>query len=735
MHNSYRVGTALSLVALALIGACGTEPVKPASVEATSSVTQNAVVGTRVGSVPAVKVSDPSGNPMAGQDVTFAVTAGGGLVDSSSVKTNDQGIATPTAWTMGTAAGVNTVTATVAALPVVTFTATAAAGTPKTITVVAGDNQTATVGATLPTNPSVKLVDQYGNPVPAIAVTFSVQSGGGSVTGGDAVTDANGTATVGSWTLGTVAGANKLGAMATGVTNSGAINATALPGAPAKLVIGTQPAGAVTDKAFKTQPIVKVTDANNNTVTTSSASVTISVASGSGTLNGTATVAATNGIATFSGLSITGTGAHTLSVASSGLTSATSSSFNVLVSDVGSVSSIGGSLQATMAGTAVTSLPAVKVFNTDGGPAAGATVVFAVTGGGGSVTAATVTTDAQGIATVGSWTLGATGGFNTLTATVSEAAGATGNPVTFTASGCSGGGSASGYQLTLCFTSDMTASQAAAFTNAAARWGSVITGDQPDINLGTSPLPVGTCGAAQYSLPANFNIDDIVIFAQVTPIDGVGAILGSAGPCLVRTSSISASRNSVVGTMRFDVADIASMETQGTLNSVILHEMGHVLGIGTLWNDPGAVPARTLLQNPQDVNSSVKIDTWYSGTNGIAGFNAIGGTAYTAGNKVPVENTGGSGTANGHWRESVLGNELMTGFVSGAINPMSLLTVKSLIDLGYTVDETKADAYTLGSSIMALGASSPKIKLVNDIEVLPLMTIDAAGRRARIFRP
>src|SRR6185436_18597419 len=81
---------------------------------------------------------------------------------------------------------------------------------------------------------------------------------------------------------------------------------------------------------------------------------------------------------------------------------------------------------------------------------------------------------------------------------------------------------------------------------------------------------------------------------------------------------------------------------------------------------------------------------------------------------VPVENTGGPGTANSHWRETVFRNELMTGFVQGPPNPMSRLTVASLKDLGYKVDLSKAEGYALpnllrlaeGGHLMAAAAAA-----------------------------
>jgi adhesin/invasin len=91
-----------------------------------------------------------------------------------------------------------------------------------------------------------------------------------------------------------------------------------------------------------------------------------------------------------------------------------------------------GNNQAAVQGTAVTPAPAVRVTDNNGQGAGGIQVTFVVTGGGGNVTSAVQLTDATGVATVGSWTLGAAAP-NTLTATVGVG-GVTGNPVLFTAS-------------------------------------------------------------------------------------------------------------------------------------------------------------------------------------------------------------------------------------------------------------------------------------------------------------
>lgn len=81
-------------------------------------------------------------------------------------------------------------------------------------------------------------------------------------------------------------------------------------------------------------------------------------------------------------------------------------------------------------GSQVSERPSVIVLDQNGAVMSGADVTFTVTSGGGSVTGANATTSADGIATVGSWTLGIDAGTNTLTATVDNLP-----SVTFTANG------------------------------------------------------------------------------------------------------------------------------------------------------------------------------------------------------------------------------------------------------------------------------------------------------------
>src|SRR5207237_613235 len=91
--------------------------------------------------------------------------------------------------------------------------------------------------------------------------------------------------------------------------------------------------------------------------------------------------------------------------------------------------------QSATAGTAVASPPSVIVKDANGNPVAQVAVTFAVAPGPDTTPGGSQTTNASGVATVGSWTLSATAGPNTLTAT---STGLSGSPVTFSATGTAG---------------------------------------------------------------------------------------------------------------------------------------------------------------------------------------------------------------------------------------------------------------------------------------------------------
>jgi len=95
-----------------------------------------------------------------------------------------------------------------------------------------------------------------------------------------------------------------------------------------------------------------------------------------------------------------------------------------------------GDQQTARAGSRVAVAPAVVVTDADRHGIAGVDVTFTVIEGGGHVTNGHVQTNADGMAQVGSWTLGKTG-TNRLRATA-EGSGIVGNPIIFIATGMKG---------------------------------------------------------------------------------------------------------------------------------------------------------------------------------------------------------------------------------------------------------------------------------------------------------
>ena len=370
-----------------------------------------------------------------------------------------------------------------------------------------------------------------------------------------------------------------------------------------------------------------------------------------------------------------------------------------------------GDDQQTVAGLPVSIRPSVAVEDQYGNGVPGLEVTFAITGGAGSITDSVATTDFNGVAAVGSWTVDV--GANSLSATVA-AAGLGGNPLGFTATGVT-----SAFDIDVRFSDSSlvpTTTQRAAFDSAAARWAELVVGDLSDVSL---KLSTGTCAGAWFP-DIDETVDDVVIYVSVDSIDGAFGILGQAGPCMIRTSNTLP----VLGGMRFDVADLTRLELRGELELVILHEMGHVLGFGTLWNTLG------LLQNPSDTAGAI-VDTYFSGSAAIAAFNSVGGTAYNAGQKVPAENDNvrypSLGSLNGHWRESVFDTELMTPELDGASDALSMVTVASLEDIGYQVVLGSSDTYAWPAPPSAAGRTS-RILMIDDIWLGPIYRVDENGR-------
>lgn len=347
----------------------------------------------------------------------------------------------------------------------------------------------------------------------------------------------------------------------------------------------------------------------------------------------------------------------------------------------------------------------VRVGDASGFAVEGVVVQFATTSPGASLSVSVDTTDAQGYAEA-TMTLGPALGDYTATATVSGTA----YSVTFNALARP----APVFDIEVVFTAGSpTASQAQAFRLAEERWERIITGDLPD---DYAVLPEWSCGAS----PAlDRPIDDLVIYVNLSEIDGPNGILGGAGVCFLHEVGLLPA----IGQMTLDGADVAAMESQGLFETVVLHEMGHALGFGTLWT------ARGLLAQPSLEGG---LDPHFTGAEALATFDAIGGFSY-AGAKVPVENQGGPGTADGHWRETVFTTEMMTGYVNAGPNQLSRLSIAAMQDLGYVVDPAQGDPYSLLAALRSTIAPVA-IELGNDLLPGPIKIINRKGKVVGTYR-
>ena len=263
-----------------------------------------------------------------------------------------------------------------------------------------------------------------------------------------------------------------------------------------------------------------------------------------------------------------------------------------------------------------------------------------------------------------------------------------------------------------------TPTQKDVFRQAADVWERAITRGLPDRFIDSSEA---TCEDRDPSLFGT-HVDDLMVYIRLKYIDGPGTTLAKAGACWQRLSHLP-----FIGTVTIDTADLANMERNGVLGKVVTHELAHALGFGIIWDQipPEGTP---FLQQPSVVRGSIVPgrDTHFSGPAAVAAFDAVGGDAYAGGAKVPVENdTDGysSGALDGHWRESVLGHELLTSSLSterGVPEPLSVVTIAALEDLGYSVDHAAAEQYTLPTTPpVTVRSASPVLHLLNDIRRRP----------------
>ena len=435
-----RTGTGYTLVASSAGLASATSTAFNITVGAAAKVGFTQQPGGGTGGVtwatqPKVAIQDAFGNTITTSttSVTLAITTGTGASGAVATCTANptpavSGIATFTGCKIDKAAAGYTLTASSAGLA-------SGASNPFTVTVGPANKlgfvqqPSATVaGSVITPAVAVAVQDAGGNTVitsnAVITMSISTNPGAGTLTGTLSATANSGIASYGDLSINKSGTGYTLKAVATGLTGtSAAFNVTA--GSASKLVVTQQPGGGSGGVAWSIQPKVSIQDALGNTVTTSTAAVTLSITAGTGTSGAVLTCtanpkAATAGIVSFTGCTINKSGSgYSLTATAAGLTAATTNTFNMTVGVAAKVV-YAQQPTATVAGVAIS--PAVTVTVQDAGgntvTSSAATVTIAIgTNPGAGTLSGTVSVNAvSGVATFNTLSINKVGTGYTLTA-------------------------------------------------------------------------------------------------------------------------------------------------------------------------------------------------------------------------------------------------------------------------------------------------------------------------------
>ena len=398
----------------------------------------NTTAGASISPAVTVAVQDVNGATVTTDtsNVTIALFTGTGTLSGTLTKAAVNGIATFSNLSINLA-GAKTIRATDGSLTAVTsnsFNITAAAAT-KLGYIQAPTSTPASCSITPPVK--VAIQDTYGNTVTTnnSNVTVALYAGTGTLSGTLTVAAVNGIATFSNLSINSTGTNKQLRATDGSLTQVTSANFSITSSTATKLGFIQQPTNTVAGATITPAITVAIQNSSGQTVTTNNTDVTIVLYSGTGTLSGTLTVAAVNGIATFSNLSINATGAKTLRVTDGTLTQATSNSFNITASQVATKLGFIQQPTNTTVNTAIS--PAVTVAVQD---ATGATVTtdnsnvtIAINTGTGTLAGTLTVAAVNGIATFNNLSINTAGNF-TLKATDGTLTQAISNSFTISAS-------------------------------------------------------------------------------------------------------------------------------------------------------------------------------------------------------------------------------------------------------------------------------------------------------------
>lgn len=592
---------------------------------------------------------------------------------------------------------------------------------PVAMVVHAGDGQVAEAGAPVGTAPEVRVIGETGAGVAGVQVAFQVVEGGGSVEAPSVTTGTDGVASAGRWTLGQE-GPQRLEASATGLGS--VVFRAGASGMPAALevVSGDRVVGEV-GKSLPAAPEVRVLDAQGEPM----AYVPVTFAASEGTIGTPRVFTDERGRATAGSWTLgtrSGPQEVVAAVAGSGVEGNPAVFRAVALPSPPRRIEVMPSPAAAEAGRRYLPPATVRITDAYGNGVPHVAVGFEVLSGRGTVGDAPSYTDETGTAVVDSWTLGRDeGDENALSVTVLSV----GYEISGTSATLAVVPEEPDFDLWLVYPEAPETSPAVrtAMEAAKARWETAVNGDIPSFFTTQNNLQrcVPPDGGHDFRFRPTVPFDDLMVLATTGEVDGPGGLPGRASWCWAgeRAGTVLPT----VSIVHFDEADVDVLAEIGLLEPVALHLLGHALGFGA-----------TSLWDFAKLLGTDELGPIFTGRSAARLFDAVGGTDYE-GPKVPLD--AALTPQSMHWRGSVFGFELMSPAFAPDANPLSLVTLGALVDMGYRgVSSRGADEYALpepADSSATSAALAAGFHFHGDGLPVTRRIVDASGAVIRIVEP
>ena len=685
-----------------------------ASLAVASGDEQRGRHGRALGDSIVVRATDREGEAVEGAVIVFAPADGDGTVAPDSVTSNSAGLAA-TAWTLGEEPGDQRLAASVATAGGPTVDVSATALTPEetvaSLAVASGNEQRVRRGRALGDSIVVRATDAEGEAVEGAVIVFVPAEGNGTVAPDSVTSDSAGmAATV--WTLGDHPGEQRLTAtVAAGATDGPAVEATATALTPEETVTALEIVSgdeqeAVQGRTLDDSIVVRATDAEGEAV--EGAAIVFAPANGDGVAQPDSAVTDSAGTARTAWTLGDRPGDQSLAAA-------------VAIADGPSAQ-----VAATATRRRPNHSPEVAEFLPThllhAGQRLGLSGSDHFHDPDGDVLSYSATTTNPAVAYISGLpyddlTLtAASPGISQLVVSATDPSGAVAYlrfsvmvvPTTRHAD----------FEIDVISLYPSSGRENQTLARAVSRWEQIVTADVSNLAFSGQEY---NCFGVQFRVYAE--VDDLVVFAILREIDGGGGTLGRAGPCVVRESGLP-----LFATLELDLSDLSRLNDPDLFN-LSLHEVGHTLGIGTLWRYLG------LLGDPS-LPDNYGADTHFTGPKATAAFDEAARFSYR-GTKVPVENLAVPGSSDTHWRRSIFGHELMNPTYDPGESPLSAVTIQSLADMGYQVDAAQADPYSLPGYGLRGRLGKPSAGAISfgaDTYDGPVAVIDSDGRVIRVLR-